>query len=103
MFLIVAIVLLFTFLLKVIADFCKLGTYPDWLQKSWRIVQMVVASGSVACPHSMRSSAKRREWIGGQPGPRVTPVKLELCNSCCKVMESSLMATTKRQGDRGQP
>ena len=96
MFLIVAIVLLLTFLLNIIADFCKLGTWTDGLQNSWRIVRMVVASCSVACPHSMRSFAKRREWIGGQPGPRETPVRLEVCNLCCKRMESSLMATTKR-------
>ena len=95
MFLIVAIVLLLTFLLNIIADFCKLGTWTDVLQNSWRIVRMVVASCSVACPHSMRSSAKRREWIGGHPEPRVI-VRLELCISCCKRMDSSLIATTKR-------
>jgi hypothetical protein len=57
---------------------------------------MVLASFSVACPHKMRSSGKSSEWIVGQSGPRVTPVKLELYNSCCQVMESSLIATTNR-------
>ena len=29
-----------------------------------------------AFPQMMRSSAKRMEWIGGQPGPKVTPVSV---------------------------
>lgn len=57
---------------------------------------MVVASCSVAWPHRIRSSAKSRECMGGQPGPSDTPVRLALDSSCCRVIESSLIATTNR-------
>jgi hypothetical protein len=39
----------------------------------------------------------------GQPGPRVIPERLELRRELCKWIESSLIAMTKRQGERGQP
>jgi hypothetical protein len=64
-----------TFLLKRMADLVRLSTCPELSQKVCRVALIVVASCIVACPHRIRSSAKRKEWIGGQPGPSVTPVR----------------------------
>jgi hypothetical protein len=39
-----------------------------------------------------RSSAKSREWIGGQFGPRRMPIRWLLARASLRAMESSLMA-----------
>ena len=44
MSLIRALVVQSTFLLNWIEDFCKLGTYPNMLQKSFKMVLIVMAS-----------------------------------------------------------
>jgi len=51
----------------------------------------------------MRSSAKRRECIGGQPGPSVTPERLLSSKACWRWTESSFIARTKRHGKSVQP
>jgi len=63
----------------------------------------VEASAANACPHRIISSAKRREWMGGQPGPKLMPERFLFCSSVCKRIDNSLIAMTKRYGDRGQP
>jgi hypothetical protein len=58
MFLTIACIVVLTFLLNIIADFCKFGTWLDVLQNRWSVVRMVIASCSVAWPHRIRSSTK---------------------------------------------
>jgi hypothetical protein len=48
-------------------------------------------------------SAKSKEWIGGQFGTSLIPDKAASERDCCKRMDSSFMATTKRYGDKGHP
>ena len=56
-----------------------------------------------AFPQIMRSSAKRMEWIGGQPGPKVIPVSPAFSMASCNLKDSSFIARTNKYGESGQP
>lgn len=47
--------------------------------------------------------SKKNEWIGGQLGPKVTPVRFLFSSSSCNLMDNSFIAITKRYGKSGQP
>ena len=56
-----------------------------------------------AFPQIMRSSAKRMEWIGGQPGPKVIPVTPAFSMASCNLKDSSFITRTNKYGESGQP
>ena len=56
-----------------------------------------------AFPQMMRSSEKRMEWIGGQPGPKVTLASPALSMASCNIKDSTFIARTNKYGESGQP
>jgi hypothetical protein len=60
------------------------------------MVLIACASFKVALPQSIRSSANKSEWIVGALTPREMPARLLFLSASCNLIESSLIAITKR-------
>jgi hypothetical protein len=83
--------------------FCPIRSLSDALQKSCRIYIILVASCSVACPHTSKSSANSKEWIDGQFGLNLIPAKWLADIASCRAIDGSFIERTNRYGDKGQP
>ena len=94
---------LLTVLLKRMEDLFQFGVCPETRQKFCRMFFMVATSVGSALPQIIRSSANINEWIGGPLGPNRIPETESLSIASWRQMDSSLIAVTKRYGDKGQP